>query len=107
MRRLLRSCPAIYDGFLCILLLYGCGFLTVGSVESRSMEQGKLDKSFDDIIQNSTLSVHAAEFVPKSYPVKQVVFIFYWLHWLFDWSNCEKCLNLFHGTASSTTGIYT
>ncbi|XP_060829950.1 uncharacterized protein LOC132914663 [Bombus pascuorum] len=45
--------------------------MQTGSVESRSMEQGKLDKSFDDIIQNSTLSVHAAEFVPKSYPVKQ------------------------------------
>ncbi|XP_050597658.1 uncharacterized protein LOC126925761 isoform X2 [Bombus affinis] len=45
--------------------------MQTGSVESRSMEQGKLDKSFDDIIQSSTLSVHAAEFVPKLYPVKQ------------------------------------
>ncbi|KZC11385.1 Polyadenylate-binding protein-interacting protein 1, partial [Dufourea novaeangliae] len=44
-----------------------------GSAEMKDTEQSKSDKSdqFDDIIQNSTLSVHAAEFVPKSYPMKQ------------------------------------
>lgn len=45
-------------------------------MESKNIEQNKLDKSFDDIIQNSTLSVHAAEFIPKSYPIKQLVSIF-------------------------------
>lgn len=42
-----------------------------GSMDQRNTEQNKFDKSFDDIIQNSTLSVYAAEFVPKSYSVKQ------------------------------------
>ncbi|XP_017754469.1 PREDICTED: uncharacterized protein LOC108546748 isoform X2 [Eufriesea mexicana] len=45
--------------------------IQTGSMESRNTDQSKLDKSFDDIIQNSTLSVHAAEFIPKSYPIKQ------------------------------------
>lgn len=45
--------------------------MQTGSMESKNIEQ-KLDKSFDDIIQNSTLSVHAAEFIPKSYPIKQL-----------------------------------
>ena len=42
-------------------------------MDQRNTEQNRFDKSFDDIIQNSTLSVHAAEFVPKSYSVKQPV----------------------------------
>ncbi|XP_006607538.1 polyadenylate-binding protein-interacting protein 1-like isoform X1 [Apis dorsata] len=46
--------------------------MQTGSMESKNVEQNKLDKSFDDIIQNSTLSVHAAEFIPKSYPIKQL-----------------------------------
>ncbi|CAK9818369.1 Polyadenylate-binding protein-interacting protein 1 [Anthophora quadrimaculata] len=45
--------------------------MQTGSVESRSSEHNKADKSFDDIIQNSTLSVHAAEFIPKSHPVNK------------------------------------
>ncbi|XP_076168204.1 polyadenylate-binding protein-interacting protein 1 isoform X2 [Ptiloglossa arizonensis] len=47
------------------------GGQTTGFPESRDTEQSKSDKSYDDILQNSTLSVHAAEFIPKSYPVKQ------------------------------------
>ncbi|XP_076631742.1 polyadenylate-binding protein-interacting protein 1 [Colletes latitarsis] len=46
------------------------GIQTTGFTESRDTEQSKSDKSYDDIVQNSTLSVHAAEFVPKSCPVK-------------------------------------
>ncbi|XP_017881418.1 uncharacterized protein LOC108625717 isoform X2 [Ceratina calcarata] len=44
-----------------------------GSLETggEPTDQRDLDKSFEDIVQNSTLSVHAAEFVPKSYPIKQ------------------------------------
>lgn len=57
------------------LLVFGYDFLPTGSMESRNTDQSKLDKSFDDIIQNSTLSVHAAEFIPKSYPIKQVLSI--------------------------------
>ncbi|XP_029034986.1 uncharacterized protein LOC114872190 isoform X3 [Osmia bicornis bicornis] len=47
------------------------GIQTTGSTESKNTEQNKLDKSFEDIIQNSTLSVHAAEFIPKSFSPKQ------------------------------------
>ncbi|XP_034185144.1 polyadenylate-binding protein-interacting protein 1 isoform X3 [Osmia lignaria lignaria] len=47
------------------------GIQTTGSTESKNTEQSKLDKSFEDIIQNSTLSVHAAEFIPKSFSPKQ------------------------------------
>ncbi|XP_076684030.1 uncharacterized protein LOC143377017 isoform X2 [Andrena cerasifolii] len=43
---------------------------TTGPTESRK-EHGKVDKSHDCILKKSTLSVHAAEFIPKSYPVKQ------------------------------------
>ncbi|XP_076377694.1 polyadenylate-binding protein-interacting protein 1 isoform X2 [Megalopta genalis] len=51
----------------------GSGAQTTASAETKGMEQSKVDKpdSFVNIIQNSTLSVHAAEFVPKSYPSKQ------------------------------------
>lgn len=45
------------------------GSSETGGTESH--DHRNLDKSFEDIVQNSTLSVHAAEFVPKSYPVKQ------------------------------------
>lgn len=48
-------------------------FVIAGSTESKNTEQSKLDKSFEDIIQNSTLSVHAAEFIPKSFSPKQSV----------------------------------
>ncbi|XP_054016528.1 polyadenylate-binding protein-interacting protein 1 [Hylaeus anthracinus] len=41
------------------------------SPESRDTEQSKSDTSYDDILQTSKLSVDAAEFIPKSYPVKQ------------------------------------
>lgn len=46
------------------------GIQTTGPMGSKNTEQSK-DKSFDDIIQNSTLSVHAAEFIPKSFSPKQ------------------------------------
>lgn len=52
------------------------GTQAAGSTESKNMEQTKSDKPFD-IVKNSTLSVHAAEFVPKSYssdrPVQQTM----------------------------------
>ncbi|XP_012144810.1 polyadenylate-binding protein-interacting protein 1 isoform X2 [Megachile rotundata] len=47
------------------------GIQTTGPMGSKNTEQSKLDKSFDDIIQNSTLSVDAAEFIPKSFSPKQ------------------------------------
>ncbi|XP_078043486.1 polyadenylate-binding protein-interacting protein 1 isoform X2 [Augochlora pura] len=48
------------------------GAQTTASAETKDMEQNKVDKpdSFVNMIQNSTLSVHAAVFVPKSYPSK-------------------------------------
>lgn len=42
------------------------GIQTTGPMGSKNTDQSKLDKSFDDIIQNSKLSVDAAEFIPKS-----------------------------------------
>ncbi|KOC64395.1 Polyadenylate-binding protein-interacting protein 1 [Habropoda laboriosa] len=45
--------------------------MQTGSMESGSSEHNKVDMSFDDIIQSSRLSVHAAEFIPKSYPANK------------------------------------
>lgn len=42
------------------------GTQAAGSTEPKNLEQSKSDKPYD-IVKNSTLSVHAAEFVPKSY----------------------------------------
>ncbi|XP_076651795.1 polyadenylate-binding protein-interacting protein 1 [Halictus rubicundus] len=51
----------------------GPGTQTTASGETKDTDQRKSEKpdQFTDIIQNSTLSVHAAVFVPKSYPPKQ------------------------------------